>query len=65
MELPFSDDYLPHLLENVLNRNSMSFDINPKRKGLFAGKTFICCSEEQINSIGKVVKAAGELCKNI
>lgn len=64
-ELPFSTDYLPPLVENILNRNFISLDINPERKGLFSGKTFFCSSEAQINRVAKIIKAAGEIYKHM
>lgn len=60
-ELPFTIDYLPHVSEKLLNLNSVSLNINPKRKGLLSGKTFICSTDGQKNRISKIINAAGKL----
>jgi len=60
-ELPFCEDYQPVLAENLLNPNSVSMQVNNKRKTLFFGKTFICSTTEQLNRISKIIKAAGKL----
>ncbi|XP_025201439.1 nibrin [Melanaphis sacchari] len=58
-ELPFCVDYKPKLVESLLNPNSLSLDVNIKRKKLFSGKTFICSTINQLNRISKLVKLAG------
>lgn len=59
-ELPFCVDYKPKLVESLLNPNSLSLDVNNKRKNIFSGKTFICSTVNQLNRISKLVKLAGE-----
>lgn len=63
-ELPFCMDYKPDLIENLLNPNLVSLEVNNERKVLFSGKTFICSTIEQSNRISKIVKAAGILLNN-
>ncbi|XP_060841916.1 uncharacterized protein LOC132922421 [Rhopalosiphum padi] len=58
-ELPFCVDYKPKLVESLLNPNSLSLDVNNKRKNIFSGKTFICSTVNQLNRISKLVKLAG------
>ncbi|XP_008190066.1 nibrin [Acyrthosiphon pisum] len=52
-------DYKPKLVESLLNPNSLSLDVNNKRKTLFSGKTFICSTVNQLNRLSKLVKLAG------
>lgn len=60
IELPFCMDYKPNLVEKILNPNSVSLNVNNKRKTLFFGKIFICSSVEQLNRLSKIVDAAGK-----
>jgi len=59
-EVPFCMDYKPKLVESLLNPNSLSLDVNNKRKILFSGKTFICSTVNQLNRLSKLVKLAGK-----
>lgn len=59
-EVPFCMDYKPKLVESLLNPNSLSLDVNNKRKTLFSGKTFICSTVNQLNRLSKLVKLAGK-----
>lgn len=63
IDIPFCMDYKPDFSENLINPNSISLNVNHKRKILFSGKTFICSTEQQLNRISKTVKAAGKLHK--
>jgi len=60
-EVPFCVDYKPKLVESLLNPNSLSLDVNNKRKTLFSGKKFICSTANQLNRLSKLVKLAGKL----
>lgn len=53
-------DYKPKLVESLLNPNTLSLDVNNKRKKIFSGKIFICSTDNQLNRISKLVKLAGE-----
>lgn len=59
-ELPFCIDYKPNLIEKILNPNSVSLNVNNKRKTLFFGKIFICSTVEQLNRLSKIVNVAGK-----
>lgn len=62
-ELPFCTDYVPNLIETLLNPSSVSMDVNNDRKTLFSGKTFVCSSMDQYNRISKIIKIAGRMTK--
>lgn len=59
-KVPACIDYKPQLAESLLNPNSLSLDVNNKRKTLFSGKTFICSTVNQLNRLSKLVKLTGE-----
>lgn len=58
-KVPACIDYKPQLAESLLNPNSLSLDVNNKRKTLFSGKTFICSTVNQLNRLSKLVKLTG------
>lgn len=60
LEIPYCMDYTPKLIEGLLNPNSLSLNVNNRRKTLFSGKTFICSTVNQLNRLSKSIKLAGE-----
>ncbi|XP_069674393.1 nibrin isoform X2 [Periplaneta americana] len=57
--IPNYKDFIPPLAETTLNMHEVSFDVNEKRRTLFAGKQFVFSSPHQFNAYSCMVTAAG------
>ncbi|XP_054257374.1 nibrin-like isoform X2 [Macrosteles quadrilineatus] len=57
--LPDYKDFVPPLVETLLNPSEVSFTPNPERAKLFKGYTFVATSARQLNRIKPMITAAG------
>ncbi|XP_013169007.1 PREDICTED: nibrin [Papilio xuthus] len=53
--LPDPKNYMPQIIESILNKETVSFLPDEKRKTLFAGKTFIFFSRRQLDMYKNVL----------
>ena len=60
--LPKTSEHLPQLKNEYINVDSVSLQVNEKRKKLFAGKSFIFTSSKQMSVFENIIKAAGGKC---
>ncbi|XP_076650980.1 nibrin isoform X2 [Halictus rubicundus] len=58
-ELPKPADFVPPIVESLVNKQSVSLCVNVKRKTLFGSFIFVSFSERQYKLYGKMISMAG------